>query len=101
MLAVSTMELQRSLIEHRLQVLGRAAQDHYAHADARSESIKPLLQKLYADLETLDTGRLEDLRNLMLIRERILDVSVESTRTICRKERIAVDLAAELGTLSP
>jgi hypothetical protein len=35
----------------------------------------------------------------MHIRERILDVSMDSTRTICRKEKIAVNLAEELGTL--
>ena len=99
-LAHSSMELQRDVIEHRLRVLVKTADDHFEQAGERSETIKPILRQLYADLELLDTGRLEDLRNRMLIQERILDVSVDSTRTICRKEQIAVDLAEELGTLS-
>jgi hypothetical protein len=98
-LARATMELQRSVIEHRLRVLVKTASDHFEQADRRSATIKPLLKQLYTDLELIDTGRLEDLRNLMLIRERILDVSMDSTRTICRKEKIAVNLAEELGTL--
>jgi hypothetical protein len=99
-LANSAMELQRTVIEHRLRVLLRVTSDHFDQVSKRSETIKPLLRQLYADLEQVDTGRLEDLRNLMLIRERILDVSIDSTRTISRKEQIAVDLAAELGTLT-
>lgn len=99
-LAQSSMELQRIVIEHRLRVLLKTAENHFAQADQRSEAVKPLLKQLYADLELLDTGRLEDLRNLMLIRERILDVSIDSTRTICRKELIAVDLAEEVGTVA-
>jgi len=100
-LAGSSMELQRMVIEHRLRVLLKTAEDHFEQARGRSDLIKPLLRQLYADLEQLDTGRIEDLRNLMLIRERILDVSIDSTRTICRKEQIAVDLAEELGSLAP
>lgn len=100
MLARSSMQLQREIIEHRLCVLIKTANDYFKHADHCSETIKPLLEKLNADLELLDTGRLEDLRNLMLIRERILDVSVDSMRNIRRKEQIAVELAAEIGTLT-
>ena len=46
------------------------------------------------------TGRLEELRDVMLVRERMLDVSLQTTRTIRAKERIAVDLADELGTFT-
>jgi hypothetical protein len=99
-LAHSSMELQRIVIEHRLRVLLKTAEDHFGQAEQRSEAIKPLLRQLYADMELLDTGRLEDLRNLMLIRERILDVSLDSTRTICRKEQIAIELVDELGTMT-
>ena len=97
----STMELQRIVIEHRLHVLLKSAENYYEQANKRAETIKPLLTRLYSDLQTMDTGRLEDLRNQLLIRERIIDVSLQTTRTICRKEQIAVDLAEELESLVP
>lgn len=99
-LAFSSMDLQRRIIEHRLRVLLRTTEDHLNQAETRSRTLTPLLEQLQADLALVDTGRLEDLRDLMLIRERILDVSIDSTRTVCRREQIAVDLAAELGTLT-
>ena len=52
-------------------------------------------------MQAIQTGRLEDLRDVLLVRERILDVSLETTRAICNRERIAVDIAEELGTLAP
>lgn len=100
-LIYSTMDLQRTVIEHRLRVLLKAAEDYYEQAGERIETIKPILVRLDSDLQMMDTGRLEDLRDLMLIRERILDVSLQTTRAICRKEQIAVDLAEELGSLGP
>ncbi len=100
-LIYSTMDLQRTVIEHRLRVPLKAAEDYYEQAGERIETIKPILVRLDSDLQMMDTGRLEDLRDLMLIRERILDVSLQTTRAICRKEQIAVDLAEELGSLGP
>lgn len=97
----SAMELQRTIIEHRLQVLLKSAASYYSQAGDRSARIKPLLSHLAGDLETINTGRLVDLRDQMLIRERILDVSLQTHRAICRKEQIAVELAQELGTLVP
>jgi hypothetical protein len=101
LLTQSSMELQRTVIEHRLRVLQKSAESYYAQAGDRSARIKPLLTQLGKDLETMNTGRLEDLRDLMLVRERILDVSLQTTRSINQKERIAVDLAEELGSLTP
>ena len=100
-LIYSTMDLKRIVIEHRLRVLLKSAEDYYEQAGKRIETIKPILVRLDSDLQMMDTGRLEDLRDLMLIRERILDVSLQTTRAICRKEQIAVDLAEELGSLGP
>lgn len=96
----SSMNLQRSIIEHRLRVLMKSAESYYAQAGDRSDRIKPLLLQLSQDLETMNTGRLEDLRDLMLVRERILDVSLQTTRSICNKDQIAVQLARELGSLT-
>jgi len=50
---------------------------------------------------TVDTGRLEEMRDILLIRERILDASLQSAKAIRCKEKVAVDLIEELGILVP
>jgi len=98
-LSVAAMDLQRAMIEERLRVLLKTAAEYYNQADQRRRTLKPLLKQLSKDLEQMDTGRLEQLRDLLLIRERILDVALQTSEAICQKERIAVDLAEELGSL--
>lgn len=100
-LLYSEQALKRMILEHRLNVLLASAEDYYALATERSDRIKPLLNLLVEDLVTLDTGRLEDLRDLLLVRERVLDIQLGTTRAIEERERIAVELAAELGSLTP
>jgi len=100
-LSIAAMDLQRAMIEERLRVLLKAAEDYYAQADQRNRTLKPLLKQLGKDLEQMNTGRLEQLRDLLLIRERILDVALQRSEAICKKENIAVDLAEELGSLTP
>ncbi len=100
-LTQSTMALQRTIIEHRIRVLMKTANSYYDQVDERSSRIKPLLTQLGKDMETMNTGRLEDIRDLMLVRERVLDVSLQTIRSIYRKELIAVELAEELGSLAP
>ena len=96
-LSYAAQKLQRSTIENRLHVLLRTAKAYYKQASDRSEKLKPLLTQLSIDLEQMDTGRIEDLRDQMLIRERILDVSLQTTRFIQKKENISLDLIEELG----
>lgn len=98
--SLSVMELQRRMIADRLRVLLKTADAYYAQAAERSDRIKPLLLKLDEDLKIMDTGRLEELRDVLLVRERMLDVSLQTTRALCNKERIAVDLAEEIGSLT-
>ncbi|MDF7825231.1 hypothetical protein P4B35_14500 [Pontiellaceae bacterium B12227] len=100
LLTESAKNLHRSIIEHRLRVLMKSAESYYGQDNNRNDRIKPLLNQLNTDLETMNTGRLEELRDLMLIRERILDVSLQTTRSNCQKEQIAVELARELGSLT-
>ncbi len=99
-LSLSVRELQRRIIADRLQVLLKTADAYFAQVTERVIRIKPLLSKLNQDMQAMQTGRLEELRDVLLVRERILDVSLETTRAICNKERIAVDIAEELGTLA-
>jgi len=98
-LSYSLMELRRKRIAERLRVLLSTADAYYTQSIERENRIKPLLLKLNQDLQVMRTGRLEELRDVMLVRERMLDVSLQTTRTIRTKERIAIDLADELGTL--
>lgn len=101
LLTDSSRKLMKMVIEHRLEVLARTAEAYYSLARNRSDRIKPLLTQLALDLESMNTGRLEDLRDQMLVRERMLDVSIETTRSIRRKELLAVEFATELGSLAP
>lgn len=96
-LSYAAQKLQRSTIENRLHVLLKTAKAYYKQASDRSTKLKPLLEQLSTDLEQIDTGRIEDLRDQMLIRERILDVSLQTTRFIQNKENISLDLIEELG----
>ncbi|VGO20316.1 TolC family protein [Pontiella sulfatireligans] len=99
-LSQSTMEFQRRVISNRLRVLLKTSKAYYAQAGDRNCRINPLLEQLGEDLGQMETGRLEDLRDLMLVRERMLDVSLQSARALCIKEQIAVDIAKELGMFS-
>lgn len=98
-LSLSVMDLQRRLIADRLRVLLKTADAYYAQAADRATKLEPLLHTLNQDLKTIQTGRLEEVRDILLIRERMLDVSLQTTRTVFKKERIAVDLAQEIGTV--
>ncbi len=100
-LAVSEQQLQRAVIGHRLRVLLKTAEAYYETASDRSERIKPIVEQINSDFEVIDTGRLEELGNLLAVRERLLDISLQTTKATCRQERLAVDLAEELGTVTP
>ncbi len=98
-LSVATMDLQRTRIEERLRVLLKTAGEFLARSDQRNRTRNPLLEQLGKDLAQMDTGRLEQLRDVLAIRERILDAALQATESTCKKECIAVDLAEELGRL--
>lgn len=99
-LALSSMQLQRMLIQERLKVLLKSAEAYYESVTGRNARIRPLLKKVAADMETMNTGRLEDMRDILQVRERIFEVSLQTAAAIRRREKIAVDLAEELGVLS-
>lgn len=99
-LALSSMQLQRMLIEERLKVLLKSAEAYYESVTGRNARIRPLLKKVAADMETMNTGRLEDMRDILQVRERIFEVSLQTAAAIRHREKIAVDLAEELGVLS-
>ncbi len=98
-LAVSAMALQRRVIEERLEVLVDTAQAFEKQIEESRAFNRPLLKQLQQDLLQMDTGMLEQLRDQLLVRERLLDAALRGTRAAYERERIAVDLAEELGSL--
>lgn len=98
---LSAMSLQRAVIQNRLQVLLKTFRTYRGQIDQRDRQIEPLLEQLSKDLQAMNTGRLEELRDVMLVRERILDASLRAVETACRKEKMAVDFAEELGSITP
>lgn len=100
LLSLASMNLQRTQIEERLRVLLKTVEDHYTQSDERSRMLKPLLHQLSMDLERLNhTGQLAQLRERLSIRERILDMALQSATMQRQEERIGVDLAEEMGSL--
>ncbi|MCF7848362.1 MAG: hypothetical protein K9M45_05880 [Kiritimatiellales bacterium] len=99
MLVVSSMEQQRRIMEERLQVLLNASVALKEQIERRSHLVLPLVEQLETDLEQMDNLPLEQLLDLMSTRERILDAALQTAKAECERERIAVDLAEELGTL--
>ena len=98
-LALSSMILQRRLVEERLQVLVNTSNAFKGQIEQRNHLIKPLLKQLEADLAVIESGQLKEIRDRLTIRERILDASLQTAKNECARERIAVDLAEEIGTL--
>jgi len=99
MLMLSERSQQCILIEDRLRVLLKTAEAHYDLAGARTRALKPLLAQLQQDLAQMDNGMLDQLRDRFMIRKRILDAALQNTDSICKKERLAIDLAEEIGRI--
>jgi hypothetical protein len=97
-LEFASMNLYQMQIAERLRVLLKTAAAQYTQSDTRSEIIKPLLNQLDRDMGEIDTGRLAELRDLIEIRERILDAALQTAEATARNEEVAVDLAEELGS---
>uniref|UniRef100_UPI003567349C hypothetical protein n=1 Tax=Pontiella sp. TaxID=2837462 RepID=UPI003567349C len=98
-LAVSAMAQQRRIMEERLQVFLNEADALNEQMDRRGRMVDPLLRQLDADLGQMEELPLEQLRDLMSIRERVLDSALQAVKAEGERERIAVDLAEEIGSL--
>jgi hypothetical protein len=98
-LAVSTMAQQRRIMEERLQVFLNEADALNEQIARRGRIVDPLLQQLDADLGQMTNLPLQQLRDLMSIRERVLDSALQAVKAECERERIAVDLAEEIGSV--
>jgi hypothetical protein len=96
-LSLAAQTEQRKIIEDRLRVLLDTAEGHYAQAAAQNRRIRPVIDQLNADLEQMAGLPLEQIRDVLSIRERMLDASLQSAESKCRTEILAVDLAEELG----
>ena len=96
-LSMAAQAEQRKIIEDRLRVLLDTAEAHYTQISEQNRRIQPVISRLNADIETLVAFPLEQIRDVLSIRERILDASLQSAESKCRAETLAVDLAEELG----
>lgn len=96
-LSMAAQQQQRKIIEDRLRVTLDLANDYYAQAVEQKRRIKPVIERLNADLEILADVPLDQIRDLVSIRERMLDAALQSTESQCMAETLAVDLAEELG----
>ena len=96
-LSLAAQTEQRKIIEDRLRVLLESAEGHYAQAAEHNQLIRPVIDQLNADLEQMTGGLLEQMRDVLSIRGRMLDAYLQSVESSCRAEILAVDLAEELG----
>ncbi len=96
-LSLAAQSEQRKMIEDRLRVLLETAKGHYALATEQNRRIRPVIEQLNADLEQMAGILLEQMRDVLSIRERMLDATLQSAESECRTEILAVDLAEELG----
>lgn len=80
-----------------MRVLLDTAEGHYAQATKQNRRIQPVIDQLNVDLERMAGVLLEQMRDVLSIRERMLDASLQSAASNCRTEILAVDLAEELG----
>jgi hypothetical protein len=88
---------QRRMIEDRLRVTYDMADAYYTQLAAQKKRTVPLLKTLHEDLSILAHAPLDQIRDLISIRERMLDAALQSVESECLAETIAVDLAQELG----
>ena len=96
-LSLAAQAEQRKMIEDRLRVLLDTADAHYTQVTEQNRRIQPVINRLTADIEILAGFPLEQMRDVLSIRERMLDASLQSAESKCRTETLAVDLAEELG----
>jgi hypothetical protein len=96
-LSLALQAEQRRMIEDRLRVLLDTAEGYYDQATELNRCIRPVIDQLNADLEQMAGVLLEQVRDVLSIRGRMLDASIQSAEAKCRSEILAVDLAEELG----
>lgn len=97
MLYAAAQSQQRRLIEDQLRVTLDMAHAYYSQVAEQKQRTAPLLKTLREDLDILVNAPLDQVRDLISIRERMLDAALQSAESECLAETIAVDLAAALG----
>ncbi len=100
-LADFQMALQRRILKERLQSLLQASEDFQEQLSRRTRLIQPLVDQLTRDLDQMKEVPLDQVRDRMQIRERILDTAIQATIVESKREQLAIDFAEELGTLAP
>jgi hypothetical protein len=97
---LSTIALQRRIMQEQLQVLVNTSYALDEQIEKGKQLTTPLLKQLESDLKQMTGGTLNQACCWMGIRERILDTKLQTTQAECEREKIAVELAKELGTFA-
>lgn len=100
-LAAASMDQHSRMIEQRLTVLHRTSRELADLIAQRRQLREPLQAQLETDMQQMDPLPLEQLRDLVTIRRRLLDTALLEADAECERQRLAVDFAEELGALNP
>lgn len=98
-LTVSAMDQRNAEMEERLLVLLNTSLALNEGIERRNRLIQPLVERLEEDLVRMKTLPLEQSRDALLIHKRILETALGTARMEFERERLAIDMAEELGTL--
>ncbi len=96
-LFIAAQDQQRRIIEDRLRVMLDMANAYYMQVAEQKKRTGPVIRQLNEDLEVLADVPLEQVRDLISVRERMLDAALQSAKFEYMAETITVDLAEELG----
>ena len=88
---------QRQIIEDRLHVTLDMADAYYTRVAEQKQRTAPLLKTLEEDIGILAEAPLDQVRDLIAVRERMLDAALQVIESECPAETRAIDLAVELG----
>ena len=99
-LAGYQMALQRHILKERLQSLINASEElQNRSGPAGNARFRPLVDQLTHDLDLMKDLPLDQMRDRLQIRERMLDAEIQATVVENKREQLAIDFAEELGTL--
>ena len=95
----SETALRQMRIAERIRVLRENAQALADQVGIQTSETAPVLRQLEQDIDAMDSGHLEQIRDIALLRKRILDTRIQQLRAVREKELGLIALAEETGEL--
>lgn len=96
-LYLAAQDQQERIIESRLRTLLNTAEKYNSQHARQQQEVNPIIDQLRADLEQMGEVPIAQIRDVLSIRERIMDAVLQASEMDWRKETLAVDLTEELG----